>query len=247
MVALLAFGSGCKSSSHSEPPTPMSPATHDVVFQPRSITINGVVHPYALYAPSFLSKAQPAPLIVFLNGRGECGMDGIKQTTQGLGNAIRADPRAWPFICLFPQKPDFDSTWLEHESLVLGVISETRGEQNIDPRRVYLTGLSQGGRGTWAIGTRHPELFAALAPICGFGPNEQLGTGIKGLPIWAFHGDADRVVSVGESQRLAKATSDLGADVKLTVYMGVDHNSWDRAYQHEQLAEWFLRHRLRHE
>lgn len=218
-----------------------------ITFQARVITLNGVEHTYALYVPAFLARDQPAPLIVFLNGRGECGTDGVKQTTQGLGNAIRADPGAWPFVCVFPQKPDFDSTWLDHEALVLGVIEKTRGEQNIDPDRIYLTGLSQGGRGTWAIGTRHPDLFAALAPICGFGPDEQLGTNLKGLPIWAFHGEADRVVSAAESQRLAKAASERGGDVKLTLYLGVDHNSWDKAYREEHLGDWLLAHRRRPE
>lgn len=245
LAVLLAVCTGCRSSPNSNRPDhTMATPPADITFQPRTLTLNGVEHKYALYVPTFLSKAQPAPLIVFLNGRGECGTDGLKQTTQGLGNAIRADPAAWPFVCVFPQKPDFDSTWLEHEALVLGVLEKTRGEQNIDPARIYLTGLSQGGRGTWAIGTRHPDFFAALAPICGFGPNEQLGTSIKGLPIWAFHGDADRAVNVTESQRLAKAAGDLGADVKLMIYIGVDHNSWDRAYQQEQLSHWLLQHRL---
>ena len=242
-AATLATLVACRSTPFPPEPSNVNSAM-PVSFQPRTITLNGVEYNYALYVPAFLSKAQPAPMIVFLNGRGECGTDGVKQTTQGLGNAIRADPAKWPFVCVFPQKPDFDSTWLDHEALVLGVIQQTRGEQNIDPARIYLTGLSQGGRGTWAIGTQHPELFAAVAPICGFGPNEQLGTSIKGLPIWAFHGDADRAVNVAESQRLAKTAGELGAEVKLTTYIGVDHNSWDKAYQEERLNDWLLRYRL---
>jgi predicted peptidase len=247
LTAFLVPCTGCRSSVNSMQRPMSSTPSFAITFQPRSISVNGVEHKYALYVPAFLARDQPAPLIVFLNGRGECGTDGVKQTTQGLGNALRADPAAWPFVCVFPQKPDAESTWLDHEALVLGVLEKTRGERNIDPDRLYLTGLSQGGRGTWAIGTRHPDLFAALAPICGFGPDEQLGTNLRGLPIWAFHGEADRVVPAAESLRLAKAASERGGDVKLTLYLGVDHNSWDKAYREERLGEWLLACRRRPE
>lgn len=219
-------------------PMPTAPTT----FLPRSLTLRDTTYAYAITVPAKYSSAKAMPMIVFLNGSGECGTDGLKQTTQGLGNALRAHPEAWPFVCVFPQKPESSSTWMDHEDLVLATIERTRAELNIDPARIYLTGLSQGGRGTWAIGTHHPELFAALAPVCGYGPNEQLGTNIKSLPIWAFHGDADTVLSVEESRRLAKAAYGLGAEVKLTIYMGVDHNCWDKAYQEDRLAEWFLTH-----
>lgn len=214
-------------------------------FLARTIVVGGVERRYAVYVPGAYDAARRWPMIVFLNGRGECGTDGEKQATQGLGNAIRRDPAAWPFVCVFPQKPDADSAWVDHEALVLGVMEASEREFAIDGDRVYLTGLSQGGRGAWFLGTRHAARFSAIAPICGFGASEDLGRGVKGLAIWAFHGEADEVIKADESRRLANAAGALGADVKLTLYPGVGHNSWDRAYQEEGLAEWFLRHRRR--
>jgi predicted peptidase len=202
----------------------------------------GVDRAYAVYVPRGYDPAKPWPAIVFLNGSGECGTDGQRQTAVGLAPAVLAAPERWPFVIIFPQKPDQPSPWWSHEALVLSVLDEAKRDYRLDPGRIYLTGLSQGGAGTWVIGTRHPELFAALAPVCGYGEVSLLGESIRGLPIRAFHGEADDVVPSAKTKALAARAEELGAKVEATYYPGVNHNSWDKAYREEGLERWFLEH-----
>ncbi len=120
----------------------------------------------------------------------------------------------------------------------------------MDTNRVYLTGMSMGGYGTWRLGLTHPEKFAALVPICGGGNliDAILGPGDKGatwknLPIWAFHGAKDAVVPLDESERMVKALKKYGVkEVKLTVYPEANHNSWTETYNNPGLYEWLLSH-----
>jgi predicted peptidase len=200
----------------------------------------GRTYPYAAYVPRDYDPAKPWPLIVFLNGAGECGTDGQRQLTQGLMPAILNKPQEWPFVVLFPQKPDQKSAWEDHDAYVLAIIDAAKKTYNIDASRVYLTGLSQGGHGTWAIGSRYPERFAALAPICGYGKPELIAPTLTTMPIWAFHGSVDKVVLPEQSQRLVDAVKAAGGNATLTLYAGVDHGSWDRAYREENLGRWFL-------
>ena len=130
-----------------------------------------------------------------------------------------------------------------------------------DPGRLYLTGLSLGGYGTWSIAAEHPGKFAALAPVCGGirrprrgaaeQPPENPSTDlfaetakkIGSTPVWVFHGDADKSVPVTESQKMVEALKAIGGNVKFTEYPGVGHNSWDNAYADDDLWKWLLAHR----
>ncbi|MDX2118643.1 MAG: prolyl oligopeptidase family serine peptidase [Planctomycetota bacterium] len=207
-----------------------------------SIAVGGETSKYAIYVPRDYDASKPWPLIVFLNGAGECGTDGQRQLTQGLMPAILNKPQEWPFVVLFPQKPDQKSKWEDHAPMVLAMIDNALRTFTIDASRVYLTGLSQGGHGTWAIGSMHPERFAALAPVCGYGRPESIAPGLSGMPIWAFHGTMDKVVLPEQSEKLVEAARAAGANASLTLYPGVDHNSWDKAYRDENLGRWFLSH-----
>ena len=121
----------------------------------------------------------------------------------------------------------------------------------MDTNRVYLTGLSMGGFGTWKLAVAHPELFAAIVPICGGGETIEVllaarerGAALKSLPVWAFHGAKDPVVSLEESERMVNALKKLGGkEVKLTVYPEAQHDSWTETYNNPQLYEWFLQHK----
>ncbi len=124
----------------------------------------------------------------------------------------------------------------------MAMLDATKRDYNVDTTRLYLTGLSQGGYGTWAIGARHPDLFAAIAPICG-GGNTSDAAAYKNLPVWAFHGDADPVVPPKNSQEMVDAVKAAGGDAKLTLYPGVGHDSWDKAYREAGLYDWFLKYR----
>ncbi|HZW07731.1 MAG TPA: hypothetical protein VFF65_11475, partial [Phycisphaerales bacterium] len=157
---------------------------------------------FAVYIPAGNPPAGGWPCIVFLNGSGECGTDGHRQTTVGLLPAVLAAPHRWPFVIVLPQKPTRESRWLEHGALVMGCLEAAKGRWNVDEQRLYLTGLSQGGNGTWEIGAAYPGLFAALAPVCGFvdphlnanrweGDGATIAEAVLITPVWAFHGGRD--------------------------------------------------------
>jgi predicted esterase len=127
--------------------------------------------------------------------------------------------------------------------LTLEVLEQLRKEFNLDDKRLYVTGLSMGGYGTWDVIQRHPALFAAAAPVCG-GADESSAARIKDIPIWCFHGGADNVVPPERSRNMIAALKAAGGEPKYTEYPGVGHNSWDRAYSEPELAPWlFAQHR----
>ena len=114
--------------------------------------------------------------------------------------------------------------------------------ERIDRDRIYLTGLSMGGFGTWALALRHPERYAAILPVCG-GGERQLARRLREMPIWAFHGDADQVVPVERSQEMIDAIKKLGGPPRFTAYPGVGHDSWTATYDNPEVYEWLLAQR----
>jgi len=209
-------------------------------FLAKSIKLPGGDVKYVVYVPRSYEPDKPMPAIVFLNGHGECGTDGWKQVYH-LGGAINLNADKWPFIVMFPQKQVADHQWEEEEPMVMAILNKTLSEYGIDKTRVYLTGLSQGGHGTWAIASMHPDLFAAIAAVCGYGTKE-MAEKVAKLPTWVFHGDADTTVEPERSQEMVDWIKDAGGSPKFTVYPGVGHNSWDKAYREEDLGAWFLEH-----
>jgi predicted peptidase len=231
-------------------PVPAAPAAiHGEMptgFLFHTVHAGAAEHAVAVYVPRSYEKdpERKWPVIVFLNGSGECGVDGQKHLAVGLAPAIMLDRDAWPFICVFPQKPTQRTAWLDHDELVMAALDQTLASYSTDASRVYLTGLSQGGRGAWEIAARHPERFAAIAPICGWGDPDALAPALKSMPTWAFHGEKDTAVPPSGSKNLVAAMEKLGASPRprLTLYPDAGHNSWDKAYRDEKLGEWFLRH-----
>ena len=115
---------------------------------------------------------------------------------------------------------------------------------NVDQERIYITGLSMGGYGTWALAEKIPDRLAAIAPICGGGHPEKVDN-LKNLPIWVFHGSDDMVVPMEESQKMVDALKKAGGKVKFTVYSGIGHDSWTETYSNDQLYEWLLAQKRR--
>jgi len=210
-------------------------------FLVRTVSVGGKDVKYAVYVPESYDPAKPMPTIIFLNGAGECGSDGLKELYH-FGSAVMLNSEKWPFVILFPQKQDVKHAWEDEEPMVMAILKKSRKEFNIDPARLYLTGLSQGGRGTWTIAAMHPDLFAAIAPVCGWA-EEETAKKVAKLPIWAFHGDQDQAVDVERSREMGRWITAAGGTCKLTIYPGVGHNSWDKAYGEENLGAWFLEHR----
>lgn len=211
-------------------------------FLLKSLTVGGKEIDYSVYIPKSYDPDRPIPLVVYLNGMGECGTDGLRPVRIGVGGAVLRDPDKWPFIVLFPQKQSRESMWIDEEPMLMAVLGKTRGEQNIDRSRIYLTGASQGGIGTWAIAANHPDLFAAIAPVCGYGSHEMALKLVK-MPIWVFHGEKDTAVDVRKARQSVEWVNAAGGSCKATIYPDLGHSVWDRAYQEEKLNEWFLEHR----
>ena len=181
-------------------------------------------------------------MIVFLHGAGECGVDGAKQSAVGLAPAVLLNSEKWPFIVLMPQKPVLRDAWEKYDGMVMAMLDLTEKTYKVNKSQRYLTGLSQGGHGTWYIGAAHKDVWAAIAPVCGYGTPSEVAANLKEMAIWAFHGEADTSVNVEQSKAFVKAINDGGGTAKLTTYPGVGHNSWDNAYRNEKLWDWFLEH-----
>ena len=144
----------------------------------------------------------------------------------------------FPFILLSPLCPA-DSWWTENLDGLNALLDDVIAKYAVDEDRVYLTGLSMGGQGSWHLAIRFPHRFAALAPICGWG-QPYLACRLKDLPIWAFHGELDQVVPVEQSRRMVAAVNECGGQARLTTYPEAFHDSWTETYMNPALYEWFL-------
>ena len=184
------------------------------------------------------------PLMLFLHGAGERGKDLAKVAVHGPPKIVKDRPD-FPFILVSPQCPT-NQSW--SDDTLLALLDAVIKKYRVDPRRVYLTGLSMGGYGTWSLGLKYPERFAAIAPICGGGdylpvilPAAGKQSALKQLPVWVFHGAKDFLVPLSESERLVKALQHIGNEkVKFTIYPEAGHDSWTETYQNQELYDWML-------
>lgn len=245
-LLILAVLSACTTGPSQPRPTPEPSVSANVPagFFFRDLTLSNTAYRYTIYVPRSPAPAAGYPVILFLHGRGECGTDGLRPLAVGLAPAILANPDAWPFIVVLPQKSIPTDTWSQHDAALMAMLDTVRAAYPTDTSRYYLTGLSQGGCGTWEVAARHPQLFAAIAPVCGYGNPAEIAPAVKHLPIWAFHGLADDVVTPDKTRAIVAAIVAQGGQPKTSYYEGVNHNSWDRAYRDENLAAWFLQHQL---
>ena len=200
---------------------------------------------YLLYLPEGYGKPESDkkkwPLMVFLHGAGESGSDLEKVKANGPPKLI-AGGKAFPFIVVSPQAPTTPRRGWDVETLN-ALLDEVIARYAVDEDRVYLTGLSMGGYGSWAWATANPERFAAVAPICGGGQPRMAARRMRDLPVWAFHGAKDPVVPLEESETMVAALKKAGAaEVKLTVYPEAEHDSWTVTYDNPELYAWLLRH-----
>jgi predicted peptidase len=193
---------------------------------------------YLLYLPKDYDQngSKKWPLILFLHGAGERG-DNV-QFVKIWGPANIVEQKDLPFIVLSPQCPS-DKSWVNLLYPVKKLLDEITIKYHVDLSRIYLTGLSMGGYGTFLMMENYPQYFAAYASICG-GGNPMTVSRYKHVPGWVFHGDQDRAVPIGNSQVMVDSLKAKGADVKFTVYKGMDHYSWIPAYSESGLFEWFL-------
>ncbi len=177
------------------------------------------------------------PLVIFLHGSGERGADLTKVKVHGPPKL--ADGREFPFILLSPQCPEGER-WNVY--LLNKLLDDIIARYRVEPDRVYLTGLSMGGQGTWLWATANPERFAALAPVCGWGAPDQSWR-IRHLPTWVFHGGKDNVVPLKASEDMINALKKEGGNPKFTLYPEAGHDSWTETYLNDSLYVWLLEQR----
>jgi predicted peptidase len=191
---------------------------------------------YLLYLPNGYEKEGKSwPLVLFLHGAGESGQDLNKVKVHGPPK-LAAAGKEFPFIVVSPQSPGrgWDAQTLN--ALLDDVVANYR----VDKDRIYVTGLSMGGFGTWALAAAYPERFAALVPICG-GGNSADTKKLANIPIWVFHGAKDNVVPPSRSESMVKALKEAGAkNLKFTLYPDANHDSWTETYNNPEMWDWLL-------
>ena len=194
--------------------------------------------PYRTYLPNDYSSNGPGfPLLMFLHGAGERGSDLKALTNTALPKHIE-EGMVLPFVTVCPQCPE--GSWWNTDALA-ALLEHSQEFYNIDASRIYLTGLSMGGRGTWQLADRISDKLAAIASICPpfFFVNP---ANFLHLPIWCFHGVMDSVVPVNDSVKMVRMLRGAGCNVRFTTYADADHDSWTETYTNPELYEWLLSH-----
>ena len=194
---------------------------------------------YILSLPKNYESSKELPLIIFLHGSGERGTDIKKVGVHGIPKIAKKNEN-FQFIGVSPQcLRQEKARWITEDLDIL--LEHVLKTYKVDKKRIYLTGLSMGGYGTWAWAAKRPDVFAAAVPICG-GGNPADAAKYGKLPIWVFHGDKDRAVKIEKSQVMVDAIKKAGGNVKFTIYPGVGHDSWTQTYDNPELYKWLLSH-----
>jgi predicted peptidase len=193
-----------------------------------------VKYDYLLCLPQDYGKDdKAAPLLLFLHGAGQ-KLPGLKRG--GLAKQIE-QKKDNPFILVAPESPT--RGW--NPRALNALLDDIVGKYKVDKDRIYVTGLSMGGFGTWSLAAAYPDRFAAIIPICG-GGNPATATKLKDLPIWVFHGAKDKTVPASRSEAMVKALKDAGAKhVTFTLYPEAGHNAWTPTYSNPKVWEWLLK------
>ena len=222
--------------------------------------------PYRILYPENYDKTKQYPLVLVLHGAGERGNDNEKQLVHGAKLFLTQENRTnYPAIVVFPQCPsnnywatstidrtkspiqfryNYDSVANWPQAAATALIKQIAAEESVDQSRIYITGLSMGGMGTFEAVYRNPNLFAAAAPICGGGNDSLYNNSVKQTAFRVFHGAADAVVNVDLSRKMVARLTELKVPVEYVEYPGVNHNSWDNAFAEPNFMSWLFQHKL---
>lgn len=258
---LSAFLLCCPTDAQDKPTAEIEPSK---LFEPRTFAgnkgvIDGAVLNYRLLKPKNYDPEEKYPLVIFLHGAGERGDDNLAQLKHAMADFCTPLRRKeMPCYVLAPQCPK-DEKWADVDwsadgvvmpqtasksmQLTLALVDSMLEDAAIDPTRVYITGLSMGGYGTWDAIARRPRFFAAAIPVCG-GGDPKTAKRIKDVPISCFHGGADKVVVAEKSRSMIKAIQAAGGNPLYTEYPGVGHNSWTQTYANDDVHKWLFSQRL---
>lgn len=202
---------------------------------------DGHESPYVVFVPHNYDGTKEVPVILFLHGAGETKGGTAMPIQQGIANHIKGKrEKTFPAITIIPQAET--RGWQAegpNAKRALAMLDATMKEYKCDPKRVYLTGLSMGGFGTWSVAFHHPDRWAAIVPICG-GGDPKGAEKIKDIPCWVWHGDQDRAVKVDMSRQMVEALKKSGGNPRYTELAHVGHNSWDSAYAADDLYAWLF-------
>ncbi len=236
-------------------------------FLERSVTLGEHRYRYRVWLPAHYTKLHHWPVILFLHGSGERGDDNVRPLSNGLAPALQRFGDRYRAVVVFPQCRDGQEWYGEMELQALAALEQTIREFHGDRRRIYVTGISMGGSGTWYM-ARHRRLFAAAVPICGevardpadpfpIEPPPDIArivgapdpyitlAALISAPAWVFHGTIDDQVPVTQSRRMVAALRRMGKRVHYTEYPGVGHDSWDLVYADPDLPRWLFQQRSR--
>lgn len=225
---------------------------------------------YRILYPINYDVNKKYPAILFLHGAGERGNDNEKQLVHGAKLFTDSANRVkYPAFVIFPQCPEssfwakikreddpptdslggftFISTGAPNKpiELVDKLIDSFSRTPQVNPKKIYLGGLSMGGMGTFEMLWRKPKFFAAAFPICGGGDPKKVKVYAKKFPVWVFHGDSDSVVPVSNSRLMVNKLNAAGGNVKYSEYAGVGHDSWTNAFAEPELLEWLFEQELK--
>lgn len=234
----------------------------DTSLYERRTFAGSITLPYRILYPENYDKSQTYPVILFLHGAGERGNDNAKQLVHGAKLFLTPENRQmFPCIVLMPQCPaegywssvnvdrstspamfgfDYSRTPTPSLDAAVSLLRQVAQTERVDPKRIYIMGLSMGGMGTFEAVYRNPKLFAAAIPICGGGDTIRYDRRVKKMPFRVFHGDADAVVSVNNSRSIVRRLKQVRAKAQYTEYPGVNHNSWDNAFAEPDLLGWLF-------
>lgn len=198
---------------------------------------------YLLYLPpDYDTSDKKYPLVLFLHGAGERGNE-IELVKRHGPPKLVEERKEFPFILVAPQCPE-GARWNYQTLSLITLLDEIESNYRVDKNRIFVTGLSMGGQGTWTLALTQPNRFAAIAPVCGWTDSWEVCK-ISHLPIWVFHGAKDNVVPVTESEQMVDALKQCGAkEVKLTIYPESNHDAWTETYNNPELYNWLLSHSL---
>ncbi|HWN89053.1 MAG TPA: dienelactone hydrolase family protein [Chitinophagaceae bacterium] len=237
----------------------------DVYEKKEFVFAEGKTLPYRILYPANYDKTKKYPLLLFLHGAGERGKDNEKQLAWGSKLFITDENRKnFPAIVVFPQCPE-ESFWavtkIDRSTTPLKIefdytaepnwplaaanelVKKISKEESVDKSRIYISGLSMGGMGTFESVYRYPDIYAAALPICGGGDVNHYDKRVAKVPFWVFHGAADAVVNVKLSQEMVEKLKSLKAEVRYSEYPGVNHDSWKNAFAEPDYLSWMLLHK----
>lgn len=229
-------------------------------FVARQLEFEGQQFRYQVFVPAAAAATRARPLVLFLHGSGERGNDGLKPTLAGVGPWLTQNMDSFPALVVFPQVPEGEEWRGRNARMALAVLDAASAEFAADPQRIYLTGISMGGYGSWELALTRPTQFAALVPICGAlrapradrpglvvdqvadaaDPYQSAVSRLRDVPTWIFHGALDELVPTTDDRAIAVASQRLGAGFRYTEYPDVFHNAWDPTYRNPAMWEWMF-------